>query len=241
MSFVDSTVDALRFLTRLPLPARAGSRERVRFGAAAFPLVGALLGGLALVMDRAAAGVPESLRNVAILVLWALATGAIHYDGLADSLDALGGTNREERLRIMRDGAVGSFAVLGLALTIAAELQALALLHDFRRTQALLCVPVVGRWAMVLAAFRARPARAGGLGAAFVEEVSLQRVVVASATTAIWLVACAGDLVALVPAAVAAASVRRLARAAFGGVTGDVLGACGKVGEVFALAWLAST
>ncbi len=235
---------ALRFLTRLPLPARAAEAPdgAVHFGAAAFPLVGLLLGAAAVAGDALAGALPASLRNVGILAGWAVVTGGLHYDGLADSLDALGGRSPEERLRIMRDGAVGSYAVLGLVLVVAAELSALSLLHDAARWRALLVAPAVGRWTMVLAAFGAPCARPEGLGAGFARSLTAAEVAAATAITATslaLLTGLSGGIAALFAAA-AAAGVRRLAAASFGGITGDVLGAAGKLGELVTLGLLAS-
>jgi adenosylcobinamide-GDP ribazoletransferase len=147
---VKDFVDALRFLTRVPMPAAAGVPG---FGARAFPLVGLLLGATAVAIDALLGAVDPGVRNVAILAAGAVLTGAIHYDGLADVLDAAGAATREERLRIMRDGTVGVFAVLGLIFVVAAELAALSALHGDIRWRALLLAPVVGRAAMVLSAF----------------------------------------------------------------------------------------
>ena len=83
----DELLAALRFLTRLPLPGRATPHG---FGAGAFPLVGLVLGGMALVVDRLTAPLPYAVRDVLVLAVWAWMTGAIHYDGLADTFDALG-------------------------------------------------------------------------------------------------------------------------------------------------------
>jgi adenosylcobinamide-GDP ribazoletransferase len=238
-------IDALRFLTRLTLPAvsEPTGHPHLRFGAAAFPLVGALLGVVAAGVDVGAAAVPQGLRNVGILALWAAATGGLHYDGLADVLDALGGRDVEDRLRIMRDGTVGTFAVLGLVLVVAAELCALSLLHGSARLHALVAAPILGRWAMLLTAFSAPSARSEGLGREFVRRLSGAEVLLATATTGIGLVLLYGAPVPSVwlLVALAAGGVRLLAGGRFGGVTGDVLGASGKIGEALALAWFAAT
>ncbi len=53
---------------------------------------------------------------VLLVVLDALATGALHFDGLADTADGFGGgKSREDILRIMRDHAIGSYGGVALA------------------------------------------------------------------------------------------------------------------------------
>jgi adenosylcobinamide-GDP ribazoletransferase len=61
----------------------------------------------------------------------ALATGALHEDGLADSADGLwGGGTRERRLEIMRDSRIGSYGALALILSVLLRWSALAALLD---------------------------------------------------------------------------------------------------------------
>jgi adenosylcobinamide-GDP ribazoletransferase len=227
---------AMRFLTCVPLPAAAPSAA-IGFGARAFPVVGLLIGAGGIVTDEIAFALPGGVRDAAIIAAWAAITGAIHYDGLADVLDALGATGRDERLRVMRDAAVGVFAVLGLLLVVATQLAALAELHGAGRTTALLAAPAIGRWAMVIAAIGARSAREDGLGAAFVRDVSTGDMVAATVITlaAVTIVAGRYGWAACVFAAVATAAIRAMSARAFGGVTGDVLGACGVVAETVAL------
>jgi adenosylcobinamide-GDP ribazoletransferase len=239
VKITDDFIAALRFLTRLPLPA---SDATPAFGASAFPLVGLVLGLAGLATDAATRALPSGLRNVEILVLWAVATGAIHYDGLADVLDALGGSTREERLRIMRDSAIGVFAALGLVLLVAAELAALAELTGRARATALVVSPMLGRWAMLLGAFRAPSARNEGLGARFVRDLGGDDVAVATLVTIglVTVVAGARGLLAVLFAAATAAGIRRLALSAFGGVSGDVLGASSAIAESVALVFWAA-
>ena len=53
------------------------------------------------------------------MIFWVILTGALHLDGLADGLDGLyGGTNPEERLRIMKDVHLGTMGVVGLILIL---------------------------------------------------------------------------------------------------------------------------
>ncbi|MGH7896555.1 MAG: adenosylcobinamide-GDP ribazoletransferase [Candidatus Binatia bacterium] len=243
MRLVRDLGDALGFLTLLPVARRRRLADApVGFGAAAFPLVGLLLGLLAFATDAATGFLPERLRDIEILLVWAIATGALHYDGLADTLDALGGRDREERLMVMRDGSIGSFAALGLLMAVAAKLSALELLGGADRARALLAAPMLGRWAMLVTAFRAPAARPDGLGASFVRTLEPRAIIIATSMIALAISFLAGARGFAVSAIVAAGAllVRRLAVTAFGGVTGDVLGASGEVAEVLALVFFAA-
>ena len=56
-------------------------------------------------------------------------SGALHEDGLADTIDALG-VAKERRLSVMESPEVGSFAVLALILSFAIRVAALTFLLD---------------------------------------------------------------------------------------------------------------
>lgn len=228
---------ALRFLTRLPAGGETGGRS---FGAAAFPVVGLLLGAGALAVDAILTLLLPSVRHVGVVTFLALATGALHHDGLADTADALGGRDREGRLRIMRESTIGAFGVLAVVLALAAKLAALAALGG---GLGLVLAPAIGRWTMLVSALGMPAARSDGLGAGFVETLEPAPVAAATLITVAAATALGGwaGLMACLSAAGVAAGVRRLALARFGGVTGDVLGAAGEVAETLALAVLASS
>ena len=82
---------------------------------------------------------------VLLVAAWALATGAIHLDGLADSADALGGSDRERRLAIMRDAQIGSFGALALVLVVALKIALVAAVLVRGHHLWLIAIPAVGR------------------------------------------------------------------------------------------------
>lgn len=228
---------ALEFLTICPLPPGPPSRS---FGAPAFPAVGLALGFGAVGADGLLWLASPALRAVGIVAFWALATGALHYDALADMLDGLGGRTPEERLRHMKDSSIGAFGVLGLILAVAAKLAALEALSGDSRFRALILAPVLGRWAMVLTGFHAPAARADGLGATFSAKLEPGDLALATLMSGFAvLVAGHHGGIALAAALVLAFATRRLAVSRFGGITGDVLGASGEIVETVVLVVLA--
>jgi adenosylcobinamide-GDP ribazoletransferase len=213
-----------------------GGRSDIRRAPAWFPVVGAAVGALA---GGVRAGLQPLLgagpATVVALAALVIVTGALHQDGLADTADGLGagGGGRERRLAAMRDSSIGVFgalALIGWALMI---YSVLAQLTAARAVAALIAAAAVGRWAALLHATWAPPARADGLGASF----TVGRAALAAATAvavAVAIAACgparglAGVATGL---AVAGLSVLQ-ARAVFGGRTGDTLGATVAVAEV---------
>jgi adenosylcobinamide-GDP ribazoletransferase len=112
---------ALRFFTRLPVPAWVGhSAEQLSHAARYFPLVGVLVGAIGAVVTLAAAQVlPLSIAALLGMVATLLATGAFHEDGLADSVDGFGGGwTREDVLRIMKDSRIGSYGAIGIGVAL---------------------------------------------------------------------------------------------------------------------------
>jgi adenosylcobinamide-GDP ribazoletransferase len=94
---------------------------------------------------------------------------------------------------------------------------------------------------MVWCAAGAPLARPDGLGAAFVRALMPADAAIASATAFVLLMLVGGLRGASVGllAVAASFSLRRMAATRFGGVTGDVIGAAGKVSELLVLLFFA--
>lgn len=110
-----------------------------------FPLVGLLLGALyaaLFALYSLALGPLVSILLVIGVHLWI--TGAFHEDGLADSIDALGGGyTLEARLRIMKDSRIGTYGTVALFMALALKA---ALLLDIEQVWlALLITPCAAR------------------------------------------------------------------------------------------------
>lgn len=124
---------ALQFLTRLPVPQRLWGRAGfqpawlnacVRHFAPVGALVG-LWGALVFGLVQALWG--PWVAAAAAFAATAWLTGAFHEDGLADTLDALGGAvSRQRALEIMKDSRIGTYGALGLVLLCLLKVAALA-------------------------------------------------------------------------------------------------------------------
>jgi adenosylcobinamide-GDP ribazoletransferase len=151
---VKSLVSAIAFLTRVPVGTvvTCDSADVAR-SAGWFPVVGILLG---VIYSIAAAllknHLPVAVIAVLLVILDAVATGALHFDGLADAADGFGGgKNREDVLRIMRDHAIGSYGGFALAAIVVLKVTAYAaLLTKTNWIAALILTPSMGRWAILL-------------------------------------------------------------------------------------------
>ncbi|HJB66443.1 MAG TPA: adenosylcobinamide-GDP ribazoletransferase [Candidatus Mailhella merdavium] len=107
------------FLSRLA-PPRMFSEQDMASSMFWAPVVGLVLGLIALLPPLAglAPHVPE-LRALMWIAVMAWTTRALHWDGLADCMDAWGsGARGEQFQRILKDSRCGSFGVLALVLTL---------------------------------------------------------------------------------------------------------------------------
>lgn len=226
---------AMAFLTRLPGGAHPSDREAIARSVPYFPLVGLLVGGL----GAGTFGVGTELFTPAIgavltLIVTALVTGALHEDGMADSMDALaGGWDREQRMEIFKDSRHGTFGVLSLVLVSLLKFSALVSLTGRTAILVIVASHVIARSAAVVAMAVLPSARSEGLGAEYGKTLPIIPTMVA----ATWgLLAAAAAFGVSAPVVVAAVTVSSLVVSAWavrkiGGATGDILGAVEQVSE----------
>lgn len=228
--------EAMGFLTRIPMrsdgpPGPAASPW--------FPVVGALVGLWASVFYVAAYQLmPSPLAALFAVVAGTLVTGAFHEDGLADSADALGsGASGERGLEIMRDSKLGTYGSIAVIVTMLTRVLAVAALTPVQAVAGLVMAHSFGRAAAVVLMKISRPARPDGLGRAGVVGVSVAGAWIA-VLVALVIGVVAGGWWVVPGAALAAISVLWLGRIStrrFGGVTGDILGACEQLVEMAVL------
>jgi adenosylcobinamide-GDP ribazoletransferase len=227
---------AVAFLTRLPirleetLPLAAASRG--------FPLAGALVGGIAGVVLAAAhwAGIPPLAAALLAVGAAIVASGALHEDGLADSVDGLFcGASRDRALEIMRDSRIGTYGALALILSVGLRASTLAVLSD--GAAVLVAVHALSRGWLPWLMRNDDPARADGLAAA-AGKPQADAVLWAVGLGLAIAVLALGPGPALLAAAVSAGcalAFAALARRRLGGYTGDTLGAAEQAAEIGAL------
>jgi adenosylcobinamide-GDP ribazoletransferase len=169
---VKGFVTALQFLTRLPLRRLRVSDPEFAASMRWFPAVGLVIGAVLWLGAAAGALLDPWVGALAALALWVLVTGALHLDGLGDIADASGAAHKDpERLRaVLADPHVGSFAVVAIALQLAAKLVLIHALIDKAPSLALLFVPFAARIGP-LAWTRWLPPLHEGLGSRFRDAV----------------------------------------------------------------------
>ena len=234
---IKNFIHAVQFLTIFTV----SKKEKVTEGDLArsmvyFPFVGFLLGVTLVYADKALSyALPHTVGNALLVLLSILLTRALHIDGLADTLDGLmGGSDRESRLRIMKDSRLGTAGALGIVFVLLVKYLCLNNLFNDDKTELLLIAPVLSRWSQAIMVFRANYVREQGMGRAFVGHLRATGLAVSSAVALgitgylLWVPA-----LYLVAGAVALTLIGRwyLVRR-LGGVTGDAIGAMSELNEV---------
>lgn len=232
---------AIGFLTVLPVPVK-GEFKPADMGKAMafFPVAGAVIGGVLIATDVVLSPIlPVAVVDFILIAILALLTGGLHLDGLADTCDGLyGGKTREDALAIMKDSRVGAIGAVGLIMTIGLKFTAIHEVPHSLKYSALLLMPVLSRWSIVLMAGLSDYARVTkGTGKDFVETVTPLNLVTATffaCVAAIVMMGWRGGLTILFIGCVTLTGVVYFKKR-LGGVTGDVLGAVNEVNEVMVL------
>jgi len=240
---------AVILLTRIPLPFSGAwpdglSRRAVGW----YPLVGILVGGIgaSVLAGAHALALPPPAAALLALAATALATGAMHEDGLADAADGIGGGRTpERRLEIMRDSRIGAYGALALVLAVGLKASALAAtLEEGAGPAAAALVACAAAARAPIGALSAAlpPARTDGMAHAQGRPGAGAAVLSAliGVAAAALLLPSAGAALAVAAAAAAALAVGLVARRLFGGITGDLLGAAVVAGETAGLLALAA-
>jgi adenosylcobinamide-GDP ribazoletransferase len=242
---------AARYLTIVPIPGAAPSREGPGAAAAWFPVVGFAIGALLVLVERVTTALFAPLLAALLTVTaWKLVTGGLHLDGVADCIDGLVGRDPAHRLAIMRDSHIGAFGAVGLILFLLLEVAAVSGIDGGMRWRALLVAPVVGRAMSPLMA-RMFPAVLNmgapqtpwsGHGARFRAELGPMAPAVATALAFVVAIAVLGawGVLALVLAAVVTTLIGAFMTRRLGGVSGDVHGAAVEFSELAVLLVMAA-
>ena len=122
-------LNALMLYTRIPVPAPQNfeakdTNRAMRYFVFVGWVVGAICAGV-FILGKLVFGIGVGV--VLALAAGALATGAFHEDGFADTLDGFGGGrgDRQKILDIMKDSHIGTYGVLGLIILFALKAVAL--------------------------------------------------------------------------------------------------------------------
>ncbi len=233
---------ALRFLTLFPLPRRIDHSDNdVGRSAIFFPVVGLILGSILVLVNFALELFASAgLLSVILVTLLTFMTRGLHLDGVGDTFDGLGaGGDRDRVLSIMDDSHIGAFGLVAIVLVLFLKIHALESKH-LDRWRMLLVAPILGRWAMVLLAYRSKAAKAG-LGSNLIDHLKTTHFLLATLLTLLLVAAILhGNGIAMMAwVALFTIASKNYFHRRLGGVTGDIFGAVGELSETLVMVLLA--
>jgi len=229
--FLRSIAEAIRFLTVIPVPGKPPEKKTLI--PAVYPAAGLFIGLIISATAYAVSFLPFLLLNSVIIISVKIAvTGGLHYDGIADLADGIGGfRSREKRLEIMKDSRVGSFGVIAVVLMIILQVSAIYELlngnYSLNIYYVLISAPVLSRGLIPLVMRLFRSARKEGMGAENKNSAVLTSVISSVAIVFIILFLLNGPAGIIILTAVSAVilfSALYISKI-LGGLTGDVYGA----------------
>lgn len=240
-------VMALRFYSRLPTgssPHEVPSLNRI---AMAVPLASLIMGlpGAAVLFICVLGGMPPLFSAVLAVAVFALVTGAMSEDAVADAADGLfGGSSPERRLEILKDSRHGTYGVLAIVFVVGLKvsaLSAIAAVNVFAAALIWMAAGMIARSGSLYVAFRLAPARKTGAAAA-VGELSRNAFVLGLVFASIIGVVLAAPFTGLMGLGVGLALAvavawgwTRLCERLVGGSTGDLIGALQALLEIVLL------
>lgn len=165
-------------------------------------------------------------------------TGALHFDGLVDTCDALAiKSSAAQRLKVMTDVQVGAYGLAGGCCIILAKFAVLQALPEGLRSTGLILAPVLSRWGMVYAVYAFPSAKKEGLGWTVKQGMSWKSLSTATllALALSWGLLSWWGTVPITALCLAIWLVSKYLSSKFGGLTGDNYGAINELGEVIVL------
>jgi len=231
---------ALQFLTRVPVPKISNVTDgQIGRSVLFYPLVGFLLGLFLIAIAVSTANTSTGIAAALCVAAWALITGGLHLDGLADSADAwLGGYgNRERTLSIMKDPYSGPAAVMLVTLVLILKFAALETLIKHQQWSAILLAPLLGRTMLPMLFLTTRYVRESGLGTVLTQHLPRSPAwgIIFLVLALIWIVLGAKSLLITFSAITTLAALRMLMLKRIDGATGDTAGATVELTETVVL------
>jgi adenosylcobinamide-GDP ribazoletransferase len=227
----------IQLFTKFPIRKEIDfHQETFSKGVVYFSVIGLLIGGVA----AAAAYLLNTTFNMETAALGMMftvmaLTGALHLDGLADTMDGiLSARKREQMLVIMKDSRIGTHGVLALVMTLALKYVFLLQVDPQVFHFMVLALPIVGRSTMGILLFGTRYAREEGLGNLFIGKTRPVDSLITGSLgllmifTVLGLKGILAFLLVIATMRLFRFHVERL----LGGITGDVLGAVNELSEL---------
>ena len=238
--YVEDILVALSLLTRLPIKVPRHAFDRAHLAVWAYGIPGFIwaLSVWSIAILCQAGGLPLGIATALGLTTGIIITGAIHEDGLADSVDGLwGGWDPESRLEVMLDSRLGAYGAIALISCILVRWQLITSVFQLNVTfTALVLAGCLGRSVLPVIMAMFAPARKKGLSYS-VGRPSGPNIYIAFVTMTLFAFISLGakGLILCILAATTALMCALIAKLKVGGQSGDILGAIAIITEIIVL------
>ncbi|RKY37586.1 MAG: adenosylcobinamide-GDP ribazoletransferase [Candidatus Omnitrophota bacterium] len=235
---------AITFLTIVPVPT-SKKNENIALAQAMsfFPLVGFLIGSCCYGLCKVSAVFNSALLSAVLIqgfCLWI--TGALHIEGLVDTIDGFSaGPDQKTILRVMKDKHCGAKGAAISGFLLLAKVVLIAECVRCVQFKGIMLMPVFSRWVMVNCAVFCQYARDNvGLGKVFVDNAGIREFLFASITTIFlgWLFLPEHFISLMIFYALFAGSAVVYLTHKLRGITGDVLGALNELSWIVGLLFI---
>ena len=196
-----------------------------------YPLVGFFLGAILWgIYTLLASHIASSHLGIIIFILWVLLTGALHLDGLSDTIDGLY-VSKEKALKVMKDSNVGGMGMIMSATFLIAKASSLS---HFEALYLLPIILLLSRLNIVLAIYFYPYVSPNGMSTLAKEEFSKSGMLITLFYSLI-LVAVFNAWIVLFCALLVLFFVKKFFIKRYGGFTGDIYGFSIEVTELILL------
>lgn len=239
-------ITGLQFLTRIHI-AKQSEWSPESFGRSVkfFPLIGGIIGILLVIINQFFADylpftgfyMPPHVLTTLLIVVNIILTGGLHCDGLMDTMDGIfSGRPKERMLEIMKDSRVGANGVMAFVLLIILKWSLLMDISPLSLPTALLIMPVLGRFAMVMGITTFPYARPDGIGKAFAQYADKYTLYIGLVLTLLIVVPVGKQaILSLAIVSICTMLFARFVTNLLGGLTGDIYGAMSELAEIMVL------
>lgn len=228
---------SLQFLTILPINLKKSPKQR-DFSVAItfFPIIGAIIGLILVGCNHLLAFIlPPNIINLFLIVLMTFLTGALHLDGLADTIDGIASSKpKEKMLEIMKDSRIGVMGVIAIIFSILTKLTLINQLSILDLPVILVTMLLLSRWSMVFIMYVFSYARKEGKAKMFFDGTNFTVLLIASIITFVPLLYYfrVQGLYFIIIALLASLLSGLYLNKKLGGLTGDTIGAVSELNEI---------
>ncbi len=234
-----SIIAAFQFLTSIPIKTKGEVKPDVLGKSVAFfPLVGLFLGLILALSNWLLLHIfPKIVVDVFLIIILTSLDGGLHLDGFMDTCDGLlgGKGNKKRILAIMKDSNVGAHSVTCAISLFLLKFVLLYSLFGKLKILALVIMPLLARWAVVLAIVFFPYARSEGTGKVFSDYSGIKEFIIATTIALLTVFLTPYSMLTLLAVLLVSLVIARYFYSKIDGLTGDIYGALVEVNEIIVL------